>query len=205
MRKDTINRFEEDDRVKAARQALRDVEKEYQQEDKAAALAEKKKYRDWYKSLSEEDRFDEDIRKMTEELRATKRAAFQAKRTRERAKTEEKRKARTHYLIQLGAELDAALRHYYPQKFASAEDFSEKDIAILKTFLYSTGSKGDAFFPRYWEDSERKYDESLKTSAEYSVNEVVEEQPEKRSDQEKMEETSRSSLFDLMDGHKNAG
>ncbi len=63
-----------------------------------------------------------------------------------KSKSQKERDDRTHYLIQLGAELDTALKNYFSDYISG----DEENLEFLKTFLYVNGQKGMPFFPEYW-------------------------------------------------------
>lgn len=177
MKKEYVNRYEEDPRVKSAREALKSVEEEYKQTEREEAKAEKKKYREWYKSLDEDEQFAEDIKKAQAFIKEKKKAQSDSKKKRLKAESEERRKARDHHLIQLGAEINSALKQFFPEKYNDPEkDFCDEDLDILKIFLYMKTDKNQKLFPAYWtsavKDYERHLNASKRDSTELDADEI---------------------------------
>ena len=147
MDNDFIEKYKNDPKVKGLLDELKATEKEYAEQEKQAKKEEKARYREWYKGLSDIEKIQEDMRVSNEKLKDLKNKKRRIERLKEKSESQKERDARTHYLVQLGAELDTALKHYYPNYSTGDPNVLE----ILKVFLYAKGSSEQPFFPRYWD------------------------------------------------------
>lgn len=71
-----------------------------------------------------------------------------------RTEAQKARDERTHFLIQLGAELDTALHHYFPDYVTGDPDTLE----IFKMLLYINDRSNQPFFPSYWSEVSSRID-----------------------------------------------
>lgn len=157
MNNDFIEKYKNDEKVKSLLDELKATEKEYAQKEREAEKQKKAEYKQWYKSLSEDEKFDEQMRLAKEKVKSLNAKKRELDRKKAKTESQKERDERTHYLIQLGAEIDTALKHYYP----NYETGDAITLQILKEFLYAKGNTGQPFFPRYWESVIDNMNESV--------------------------------------------
>lgn len=170
MNNDFIEKYKNDEKVKSILDELKATEKEYAEKEREAKKQQQAEHKQWYNSLSDEEKFNEQIRLTKEKLKKLNAQKREHDRKKAKSESQKERDARTHYLIQLGAELDSALHNYYPDYVTGDPNALE----ILKNFLYAKGSTGHPFFPRYWDNTvnemnQKKSDPVQETSDESDV------------------------------------
>ena len=128
MNNDFIEKYKNEPDVKRLLDELKEKEKEYAAKEKNAERQKKAEYRQWYKSLSDGEKFSEKLRLIKEQEKEVKAQMRKFERKQNKTEAQKARDERTHFLIQLGAELDTALHHYFPDYVTGDPDTLESEF-----------------------------------------------------------------------------
>ena len=154
MNNDFIEKYKNEPDVKRLLDELKEKEKEYAAKEKDAERQKKAEYRQWYKSLSDGEKISEKLRLIKEQEKEVKAQMREFERKQNKTEAQKARDERTHFLIQLGAELDTALHHYFPDYVTGDPDTLE----IFKMLLYINDRSNQPFFPSYWSEVSSRID-----------------------------------------------
>ncbi len=148
-------KYSDDPRVVEARKQLENAISDCERDEKEKAKTEREEYKKWYASLSDEERIDEDMRKMKEKMKLL---AEKKKKLKTKTENDIKRDKRTHLLCQVAGELASILKKELKREL---EDGDEK---IFAEFLYSRFQSGELMFPVYWKKAEEKLKNGAQTN-----------------------------------------
>ncbi len=148
-------KYNDDPRVIEARKQLENAISDCERDEKEKAKTEREEYKKWYASLSDEERIDEDMRKMKEKMKLL---AEKKKKLKVKTANDIKRDTRTHLLCQVAGELSSIL------KKELGRDLEEGDEKIFAEFLYSRFQSGELMFPVYWKKAEEKLKNGAQTN-----------------------------------------
>ena len=148
-------KYSDDPRVIEARKQLENAISDCERDEKEKAKTEREEYKKWYASLSDEERIDEDMRKMKEKMKLL---AEKKKKLKVKTANDIKRDTRTHLLCQVAGELSSIL------KKELGRDLEEGDEKIFAEFLYSRFQSGELMFPVYWKKAEEKLKNGAQTN-----------------------------------------